>query len=133
MGNIMKKILFMSSILCLCILSFTILVQESHASSAQKNYEATQDVSLQRPSAGEGVKITSKAGDRYVFDFDISDATLERKGKSFLLSFTDGGSIELVDFYTVFNKDYMPNFVVNGDMVFHGREFFGFLPEGLMP
>ncbi len=129
----MKKTLLITSMLCLCIFSFAALVQESHAGSAQKQYKAEQDVSLQRPSAGEGVKITAKAGDRYVFEFDISDATLERKDKSLLMTFEGGSSIEVVDFYKVFNKKYMPEFVVNGSMVMSAADFFSMLSEDLMP
>ena len=56
------------------------------------------DITLSRPAAQTRQTVPSAAEDRFVFDFPTGDATLSRDGDNLILTFDDGGSLELTDF-----------------------------------
>ncbi len=89
------------------------------------------DVTLIKPLAGTTQTITPKEGDRLVFEFDAADATLARDGNDLILSFEDGASVKLSDFYN-YSSENLPNFVVAGEEI-SGKDFFEVLGEDLMP
>lgn len=91
------------------------------------------DITLSRPAAQTRQTVSSAAEDRFVFDFPTGDATLSRDGDNLILTFDDGGSLELTDFYTTYNKENIPDFVVDGAEI-SGADFFTAMNEpDLMP
>lgn len=91
------------------------------------------DITLSRPAAQTRQTVPSAAEDRFVFDFPTGDATLSRDGDNLILTFDDGGSLELTDFYTTYNKENIPDFVVDGAEI-SGADFFTAMNEpDLMP
>ncbi len=90
------------------------------------------DILLAKPSSNQTVTITPTPEDRIVFQFDPSEALLERVEDNLVLSFEDGSVIELSDFYVAYTSDNMPEFVI-GDAIVPGESFFAALSEELMP
>ncbi len=90
------------------------------------------DMTLQKPAAGQNITLTPQADDRVVFGFDISEAALSRENDTLVISFVDGTSISLEDFYEVFTAQNMPTLVVNDEEI-DGESFFSALGEELMP
>ena len=78
------------------------------------------DITLSRPAAQTRQTVSGGADDRFVFDFSTGDATLSRDGDSLVFAFDDGASLELTDFYGTYDKENIPDFVVDG--FFHGHE-----------
>lgn len=91
------------------------------------------DIRLSRPAAQTAQTVTSGPNDRFVFDFPTDEATLARSGDNLVLTFEDGGSIELTNFYSTYDKEHIPDFVVDGTEI-SGSDFFAALnQEDLMP
>ncbi len=90
------------------------------------------DIQLQKPTANQTVTLAPQAEDRLVFEFDSSEATLIRDGDSLVMSFEDGASLFLTDFYVAYTADNMPTFLIEGTEV-NGEDFFAALGEELMP
>ncbi len=90
------------------------------------------DILLQKPTAGQSTTLTPQAEDRLVFEFDSSEATLSRDGDNLVMSFDDGSSVNLTDFYVAYTSENMPTFLVEGAEV-DGEAFFAALGEELMP
>ncbi len=90
------------------------------------------DILLQKPAEGQVTALTPQAEDRLVFEFDPSEALLERQGENLVLSFEDGSVIELTDFYIAYTSENMPEFVI-GEAIVPGEAFFAALGEELMP
>lgn len=91
------------------------------------------DIVLSRPAAQARQTVSVGADDRFVFDFPTGEATLSRDGDNLVLRFEDGGSLELTDFYTTYNKENIPDFVVDGTEI-SGADFFTAMNEpDLMP
>ena len=90
-------------------------------------------VTLHHPASGERQTLSCVPGNQFVFDFPMAEALVSRDGDRLVLTFEDGSSIVLEDFYTVYTKDSMPDFVVDGTEV-SGIDFFTALnQEDLMP
>ena len=90
-------------------------------------------VTLHHPASGERQTLSCVPGNQFVFDFPMAEALVSRDGDRLVLTFEDGSSIVLEDFYTVYTKDSMPDFVVDGSEV-SGTDFFTALnQEDLMP
>ncbi len=89
------------------------------------------DILLQKPQAGQVVTLAPQAKDRLVFEFSPDDALLERNLDTLVLSFKDGSSIQLVDFYVSYTAENMPEFVIDGEIV-DGQTFFAAF-EDLLP
>lgn len=91
------------------------------------------DVRLVKPAAGMSQTIVCEPGSRFVFDFPTDAATLSRSGDNMVMTFEDGSTILLENFYTAFNKDNMPTFEVEGTEI-AGEDFFMAMNEpDLMP
>lgn len=81
------------------------------------------DITLSRPAAQTRQAVTGGADDRFVFDFSTGDATLSRDGDNLVFAFDDGASLELTDFYGTYDKENIPDFVVDGAEI-SGTDFF---------
>ncbi len=90
------------------------------------------DILLQKPLAGQSATLTPLAEDRLVFAFDSAEATLSRDGDNLIMSFEDGSSVTLSDFYVAYTSENMPTFIIEGAEV-DGESFFAALGEELMP
>ena len=90
------------------------------------------DIRLAKPVAGTTQTVPSAPDGRFIFDFPADAATLTRNGDDLVLSFEDGSSIRLQDFYTTYSKEDMPSFQVEG-VESSGQDFFAALGEDLMP
>ncbi len=90
------------------------------------------DISLQKPTAGQTATLTPQAEDRLVFEFNSTEATLTRDGDNLVMSFEDGASLSLTDFYVAYTSENMPTFIIGGAEV-DGESFFETLSEELMP
>jgi hypothetical protein len=83
------------------------------------------EIKLSHPSAGERVAVPSAPEARVILDFPADQATMERPEGSdnLVFKFEDGSSVELQDFYKQYNKDQMPEFEVDGQLI-AGADFF---------
>ena len=72
------------------------------------------DIRLAKPAAGTTQTVPSAPDGRFIFDFPADAATLTRSGDNLVLTFEDGASIQLQDFYTTYSKEEMPSFQVEG-------------------
>ena len=68
------------------------------------------DIRLAKPAAGTTQTVPSAPDGRFIFDFPADAATLTRSGDNLVLTFEDGASIQLQDFYTTYSKEEMPSF-----------------------
>ena len=91
-----------------------------------------QNILLRRPASNTLQSIPSTPESRLVFDFPAGEAILSRSGDNLVFTFEDGASIHLENFYTVYSKESMPTFQVDG-MEISGEQFFAALGEDLMP
>ncbi len=90
------------------------------------------DILLQKPEAGQTTTLTPAPEDRLVFEFNSGDALLTRAGDNLVMSFEDGSSLTLTDFYVAYTSENMPEFVID-DAVVPGEAFFAALGDELMP
>lgn len=67
------------------------------------------DIRLAKPAAGTTQTVPSAPDGRFIFDFPADAATLTRSGDNLVLTFEDGASIQLQDFYTTYSKEEMPD------------------------
>lgn len=70
------------------------------------------DVRLVKPAAGISQNIVCEPQARFVFDFPADAATLSRSGDNLVLTFDDGSSLQLENFYTAYSSENMPSFSV---------------------
>lgn len=80
------------------------------------------DVRLVKPVAGSQ-NIVCDPQARFVFDFPADAATLSRSGDNLVLTFEDGSSIQLENFYTAYSSENMPSFSLEGVEI-SGQDFF---------
>ncbi|MCR5562889.1 MAG: hypothetical protein K6F46_05885, partial [Desulfovibrio sp.] len=92
------------------------------------------DIILARPQAGATQTVPAAAKARYVMQFPSDEAILERPEGSdnLVFRFDDGSVIELQDFYKQHNKEEMPEFEVDGQLI-AGADFFEAFGPDLMP
>ena len=91
------------------------------------------DVRLVKPAAGISQNIVCEPQARFVFDFPADAATLSRSGDNLVLTFDDGSSLQLENFYTAYSSENMPSFSVEGVEI-SGQDFFAAMNEpDLMP
>ena len=81
------------------------------------------DIRLAKPAAGTTQTVPSAPDGRFIFDFPADAATLTRSGDNLVLTFEDGASIQLQDFYTTYSKEEMPSFQVEGVEI-SGQDFY---------
>ncbi len=93
---------------------------------------ATLNLIKPNASAQSVLPITDQITD-YTFDFDLFEAIIEKIDDNLVITFdADGSSIVLEDFYAVYNAEFMPNFVLDGELV-SGEDFFNAMDPNLMP
>ena len=92
------------------------------------------DIKLVRPSAGQTAVIPSAPDARMVLDFSADQVSIERPqgSDSLFFRFDDGAAIELQNFYTQYNKDDIPSFEVDGQLI-AGADFFNAFGPDLAP
>ena len=91
------------------------------------------DIRLTRPAAGEIQNIACTPEALFIFDFPTGEGTLSRAGDNLVITFDDGGSIRLENFYTAYSSENMPSFSVDGAEI-AGEDFFMAMNEpDLMP
>ena len=91
------------------------------------------DVKLVRPASSSAFTVKAGKEDTFVIEFDSGEASISKDGNALVFTFEDGGRIVLEDFYEVYAKDSLTNFVME-EGVFSGEEFFRALDaEDLMP
>lgn len=92
------------------------------------------DIKLTRPAAGQNVVIPSAPDARMVLDFAADQVSIDRPqgSDSLYFRFDDGSSIELQNFYTQYNKDAIPSFEVDGQLI-AGADFFNAFGPDLAP
>lgn len=92
------------------------------------------DIKLVRPSAGQTTVIPSTPDARLVLDFSADQVSIDRPegSDSLFFRFDDGSAIELQNFYTQYNKDDIPSFEVDGQLI-AGADFFSAFGPDLAP
>ena len=92
------------------------------------------DVKLSQPEAGQKVVVSSTDASRFVFEFPTDEAVMDHPQGSdnLVFNFSDGSSVEIKDFYKQYNKDEMPEFEVDGQII-AGKDFFDAFGPDLMP
>lgn len=81
------------------------------------------DIYLARPAAGIVQHIACTPEALFIFDFPIDEGTLSRAGENLVITFDDGGTIQLENFYTAYSSENMPSFLVEG-AEFTSEDFF---------
>lgn len=92
------------------------------------------DIKLTRPVAGQNVVIPSTPDARMVLDFPADQVSIDRPqgSDSLFFRFDDGSSIELQNFYAQYNKEAIPSFEVDGQLI-AGADFFSAFGPDLAP
>ena len=83
------------------------------------------DVKLSRPAQGQHIVVPSTPDARMILDFSADQVNIDRPegSNSLFFQFGDGASIELQNFYTAYNKEEMPEFQIDGQII-AGTDFF---------
>ena len=91
------------------------------------------DIRLVKPQANTAQTVSCAADSRFVLEFPSDAALFARDGDDLVLTFEDGSSIRLQDFYTTYSKEEMPSFEMEGAEI-SGEDFFAALGNpDLMP
>ena len=91
------------------------------------------DIRLAKPQANTAQTVPCAADSRFVLEFPSDAALFARDGDDLVLTFEDGSSIRLQDFYTTYSKEEMPSFEMEGAEI-SGEDFFAALGNpDLMP
>lgn len=92
------------------------------------------DVKLSRPASGQQLVIPSAPDARLILDFPADQVSIDRPegSSSLFFQFDDGASIELQNFYGAYNKEALPEFEVDGQLI-AGTDFFEAFGPDLVP
>lgn len=92
------------------------------------------DVKLSRPAQGQHIVVPSTPDARMILDFPADQVNIDRPegSNSLFFQFGDGASIELQNFYTAYNKEEMPEFQID-DQIIAGTDFFQAFGPDLLP
>ena len=91
------------------------------------------DIRLAKPVAGASQTVVCEPEARFIFDFPTDAATLSRSGDNLVITFEDGSTLQLENFYTAYSSENMPSFSVEGAEI-SGEDFFMAMNEpDLMP
>lgn len=92
------------------------------------------DVKLSRPAQGQHIVVPSTPDARMILDFSADQVNIDRPegSNSLFFQFGDGASIELQNFYTAYNKEEMPEFQIDGQII-AGTDFFQAFGPDLLP
>ncbi len=91
------------------------------------------DIRLAKPVAGTSQNVVCTPEARFVFEFPTDEATLSRNGDNLVITFEDGSTLQLENFYTAYSSQNMPSFSVDGAEI-SGEDFFTAMNEpDLMP
>ena len=91
------------------------------------------DIRLAKPAAGTSQNVVCTPDARFVFEFPTDEAMLSRNGDNLVITFEDGSTLQLENFYTAYSSENMPSFSVDGAEI-SGQDFFTAMNEpDLMP
>jgi Ca2+-binding RTX toxin-like protein len=90
------------------------------------------DILLHRPAPGQWYVVNCDSQARLVLDFPAIQAVLERMGNTLLFQFDDGAVVEIPNFYELYDKDDIPDFVMEGQTM-RGKDFFDAFAPDLNP
>ena len=91
------------------------------------------DIRLVKPQPNTAQTVSCAADSRFVFEFPSDTALFAKDGNDLVLTFEDGSSLRLQNFYTTYSKDEMPTFEMEGTEI-SGEDFFAALGDpDLMP
>lgn len=102
--------------------------------SVSKGCIIMADVKLSRPASGQQFVIPSAPDARLVLDFPADQVSIDRPegSSSLFFHFDDGASIELQNFYGAYNKEALPEFEIDGQLI-AGTDFFEAFGPDLVP
>lgn len=102
--------------------------------SVSKGCIIMADVKLSRPASGQQLVIPSAPDARLILDFPADQVSIDRPegSSSLFFQFEDGASIELQNFYGAYNKEALPEFEVDGQLI-AGTDFFEAFGPDLVP
>ena len=72
------------------------------------------DIRLAKPVAGTSQTVACDPEARFIFDFPADEATLSRNGDNLVITFEEGSTLQLENFYTAYSSENMPSFSVDG-------------------
>lgn len=75
------------------------------------------DIRLARPAAGTVQHIACTPDALFIFDFPAGDGTFSREGDNLVITFDDGGTLTLENFYTAYAGENMPSFSTGGEEI----------------
>ena len=91
------------------------------------------DIRLVKPQPNTAQTVSCAADSRFVFEFPSDTALFAKDGNDLVLTFEDGSSLRLQNFYTTYSKEEMPTFEMEGTEI-SGEDFFAALGDpDLMP
>ena len=91
------------------------------------------DIRLVKPQPNTTQTVSCAADSRFVFEFPSDTALFAKDGNDLVLTFEDGSSLRLQNFYTTYSKEEMPTFEMEGTEI-SGEDFFAALGDpDLMP
>ena len=91
------------------------------------------DIRLVKPQPNTAQTVSCAADSRFVFEFPSDTALFAKDGNDLVLTFEDGSSLRLQNFYTTYSKEEMPTFEMEGTEI-SGEDFFAALGNpDLMP
>ena len=92
------------------------------------------DVKLSRPASGQQLVVSSASDARLILDFPADQVSIDRPegSSSLFFHFDDGASIELQNFYGAYNKEALPEFEIDGQLI-AGTDFFEAFGPDLIP
>ncbi len=105
-----------------------------YAVSASKGCITMADVKLSRPASGQQLVVSSASDARLILDFPADQVSIDRPegSSSLFFHFDDGASIELQNFYGAYNKEALPEFEIDGQLI-AGTDFFEAFGPDLIP
>ena len=91
------------------------------------------DIRLVKPQPNTAQTVSCAADSRFVFEFPSDTALFAKDGNDLVLTFEDGSSLRLQNFYTTYSREEMPTFEMEGTEI-SGEDFFAALGDpDLMP
>ncbi|MDR2056219.1 MAG: VWA domain-containing protein [Desulfovibrio sp.] len=87
------------------------------------------DIIIPRPAAGKTVVIDGIPSARLVLDFPAAQPAMERVGDALVFHFDDGGRVEILNFYTMYDQGTVPDFEMDGETVSGSHFFEAFAPD----
>lgn len=87
---------------------------------------------ISQPRNTQHIAVEAMADTKYLLNFSPDQATLDRTDNDLIFKFEDGSSVSVVNFYSAYTKDSMPDFEIDGSRV-SGNDFFTAFGPNLAP